>query len=414
MNQPRRRFLQSALAVPSAAWLLRWSSQPATAAPDDAEPLYKISLAEYSMHRMLAAGKLDHLDFAQLTKEEFGIGAVEYWNRPWFEKAEDKEYLEEMKRRAEDAGVRSLLIMVDGEGNLGDPDEAKRKEAVERHHKWVEAAQYLGCHSIRVNARSRGTYEEQLELAADGLARLSEFAKDYHLNVIVENHGGLSSNGKWLASVMKTVDMENCGTLPDFGNFGDYDRYQGVRELMPWAKAVSAKAHKFEEGGNAAHTDYERMMQIVVEAGYHGYVGIEWTGKEPAEIEGIRLTQRLLERVRDKLSENNDNSENDEKSKDENASLGESNSKTHVTEKSDDLSGEKATPKEDFQPSPSDLPVEPKKKPAPKAPGGEKPHAADSIADAVLAEPCEPTGSSFTRQCRRPRLFRRFRRFRCR
>jgi sugar phosphate isomerase/epimerase len=192
--------------------------------------------------------------------------------------------------------------MIDGEGDLGDPDEKARQSAVERHHKWVEAAARLGCHSIRVNARSTGTYEEQLKLAADGLAQLSEFAAGHKLNVIVENHGGLSSDGGWLAGVMKQVGMNNCGTLPDFGNFGSYDRYKGVEELMPYAKAVSAKSHQFDDTGNETKTDYYRMMKIVVDSGYRGFVGIEWEGGKPSEVEGIRLTQKLLERVREKLS----------------------------------------------------------------------------------------------------------------
>jgi len=197
--------------------------------------------------------------------------------------------------------VKSLLIMIDGEGNLGDPDEAKRKLAVENHYRWVEAAKFLGCHSIRVNAASKGEYEEQLKLAADGLRRLSEFGAKHGLNVIVENHGGLSSNGKWLASVIKTVDLPNCGTLPDFGNFGAYDRYEGVRETMPFAKGVSAKSHDFDDEGNETKTDYFKMMKIVLDAGYKGYVGIEYEGSKLDEPAGIRATKKLLERVIAKL-----------------------------------------------------------------------------------------------------------------
>ena len=272
------------------------------AAEKTKKPLYKISLAEYSLHRMIGAGKLDNLDFAAFTKEQFGIDAVEYWNRPFFTKAKDKAYMTDMKKRAADTGVQNLLIMIDGEGKLGDPDEKKRLEAVEKHYKWVEAAKSLDCHSIRVNAASQGTFEEQMKLAADGLGKLSEFAGKLGLNVIVENHGGLSSDGTWLAGVMKMVDKKNCGTLPDFGNFGSYDRYKGVTELMPYAKAVSAKAHHFDDEGNETKTDYLKMMKIVVDAGYNGYVGIEWEGGKPDEVTGIKLTQKLLEKVRAELS----------------------------------------------------------------------------------------------------------------
>lgn len=197
--------------------------------------------------------------------------------------------------------------MCDGEGALGDADEAKRTKAIENHQKWVEAAKFLGCHSIRVNAASSGNYDEQMDRAADGLAQLGEFADQFGINVIVENHGGLSSNGAWLAGVMKKVARPNVGTLPDFGNFQTspgqwYDRYQGVKELMPYAKAVSAKSHEFDGGGNEVRTNYEKMMKIVLDAGYHGYVGIEWEGDKPDEMEGIKLTKKLLQQVREKLS----------------------------------------------------------------------------------------------------------------
>jgi sugar phosphate isomerase/epimerase len=265
------------------------------------KPLFRISLAQWSLHRTLGAGKLDNLDFAKTTKQDFGIEAVEYVNSFFKDKAKDKQYLGEMKRRAADLGVKSLLIMIDGEGHLGDASTSKRTVAVENHYRWIEAAKFLGCHAIRVNARSTGSYDEQAERAADGLRRVTAFGADHNISVIVENHGGLSSNGKWLAAVMKEVDLPNCGTLPDFGNFGDYDRYQGVRELMPYAKAVSAKSHEFDDAGNETRTDYLKMMKIVVDAGYHGHAGIEFEGGGD-EHAGVRATQKLLERVRTELS----------------------------------------------------------------------------------------------------------------
>ncbi|HEX9653063.1 MAG TPA: sugar phosphate isomerase/epimerase family protein [bacterium] len=271
-----------------------------------AEPLYKISLAEWSLHKAIFGKEMDHLDFAKVAKNEFGIDAVEYVNQFFFEKAKDQEYLKEMKTRADGEGVRSLLIMCDREGRLGDPDEKARLQAVENHYKWAAAAKYLGCHSIRVNAASEGTFEEQQKLAADGLRRLTEFSAQHGLNTIVENHGGLSSNGQWLAGVMKMVDHPNCGTLPDFGNFRVkddewYDFYKGVEELMPYAKAVSAKSYDFDEAGSETKIDYLRMMKIVTAAGYHGYVGVEYEGDRLGEKEGIAATKRLLERCRAEL-----------------------------------------------------------------------------------------------------------------
>lgn len=304
----RRQFLKSSTTL--VAGLAAANQQAPYTAADDKQPLYKISIAEYSFHRTMALGKLDPLDFAPFVKKQFGVDAVEYWMGPFANKGRDTKYLTDMKRRADDAGVQSLLIMVDlieREHDLGDPDEGRRKKAVENHYPWIEAAKLFGCHSIRVNARSEGTYEEQLGRAADGLRQLAEFGAGHQMNVIVENHGGLSSNGAWLAAVIRKVGLPNCGTLPDFGNFhlGDgkwYDRYQGVQELMPFAKAVSAKSHEFDASGNETHTDYRRMMQIVVDAGYRGYVGIEYEGQKHTEVDGTRLTQRLLEHVRDELS----------------------------------------------------------------------------------------------------------------
>ncbi len=284
------------------------------AAGQNKDPLYKISVAEYSLHRLIGSGELDPRDFGPFCKQQFDVDAVEYWMGPFHDKAQDRDYMDEMHKKSVDAGVQELLIMVDipdGKGNLGNPDTAGRTEAVEVHYPWVEAAKRMGCHSIRVNARSEGSREEQAKLAADGLRRLSQFAEPHEINVIVENHGGVSSDGAWLAGVIKQVGMENCGTLPDFGNFRIqedewYDRYQGVEELMPFAKAVSAKSHKFDSAGNEVDTDYRRMMEIVLEAGYRGYVGIEWEGGEPeSEIEGVLLTKRLLERVRDELTAEN-------------------------------------------------------------------------------------------------------------
>ncbi len=309
----RRDFLAQSVGLAAGLSILGLSA-PARAAE---QPLFKISLAQWSLHNAFFQKKLDNLDFANTAKREFGIEAIEYVNQFFKDKAKDQGYLTEMKQRAADEGVKSLLIMIDGEGALGDANEAKRKTAVENHYKWVEAAKFLGCHSIRVNAQSSGSYEEQVKLAADGLRRLSEFGAQHEINVIVENHGGLSSNGKWLAETIKLVNNPRCGTLPDFGNFGIdrqkdewYDRYLGVEELMPYAKAVSAKTYDFEDEHPFVtfdsrwkkETDFLKMMQIVLKAGYHGYVGIEYEGTKADEFTGIKKSKELLVRVAEKLA----------------------------------------------------------------------------------------------------------------
>jgi L-ribulose-5-phosphate 3-epimerase len=262
---------------------------------------FKISLAQWSLHRGIESKSVDPLDFAQIANG-YGIDAIEYVNQFFMTRAKDKKYLAEMKRRAAGEGVWSALIMVDDEGKLGDGDDGKRSKAVEDHKKWIEAAAYLGCHSVRVNAYSDGKPEEASRRVADGLRRLVEFADPFGLNVIVENHGELTSNGAWLARTLRSVGHPRCGALPDFGNFGDYDRYKGVEELMPLARAVSAKTHAFDSHGNETKTDYTRMMKIVTASGFHGYVGIEYEGEGLPEREGIAATKRLLERVRNRLS----------------------------------------------------------------------------------------------------------------
>lgn len=312
----RREFFASGAAA--VGGLALSASAGHAVAADEKQPLYRISLAEWSLHKTIFAEKLDHLDFAKVARREFDIDAVEYVNQFFKEKAQDDSYLADMRQRAEDHGVNSLLIMVDGEGHLGDPDDGKRADAIENHKKWVEAAAALGCHSIRVNAASSGSYDDQLNYAADGLYKLALFAEGHQLGVIVENHGGLSSNGAWLAEVMRRVDHPHCGTLPDFGNFrvSDeewYDVYQGVEELMPFAQAVSAKSYDFDddrplvtyrerEGLDPLEIDYSRMMKIVVDSGYRGYVGIEYEGGKLDEFQGILRTKTLLERAHDELT----------------------------------------------------------------------------------------------------------------
>lgn len=299
----RRHLLQALAAgttVPALAPLARAQSAP----------LFDISLAQWSLNRMFFDKELDALDFPTFARSEFDIGAVEYVNQFFMDKAEDNAWLSQLKQRCTDSGVQSVLLMCDREGSLGDPDAAARKQAVENHHKWANAAQFLGCHSIRVNAQSAGSWDEQQKLAADGLRRLSEYAGTLGLNVIVENHGGLSSNGKWLSAVMRDVSLPNCGTLPDFGNFRitpeeRYDNYMGVEELMPFAKGVSAKSYGFDAAGNESSMDYKRLLTIVLDAGYRGYIGVEWEGREPAsQPEGVKLTKALLVRLRDELAPN--------------------------------------------------------------------------------------------------------------
>ncbi len=279
-------------------------------------PFFKLSLAQWSFHKHIQSGEMSPLDFAQKASE-LGFEGIEYVNQLYKEelkkdpdiKVAMKMLLKTLKEKSELYKVQNLLIMVDGEGDLGTLDDNKRAEAIENHKKWVDAAKYLGCHSIRVNAKGEGTAEEVANAAVEGLSKLSEYAEKQGINVLVENHGGYSSNGVWLADVMTRVGKSNCGTLPDFGNFCQtigygsindencidaYDIYKGVSELMPFAKAVSAKSYDFDENGNQPKIDYVKMLQIVKDNGYTGFIGVEYEGSNLGEVEGIIATKKLL------------------------------------------------------------------------------------------------------------------------
>jgi sugar phosphate isomerase/epimerase len=267
------------------------------------KPKPLISLAEWSLHKELFAKKITNMDFPRIAGE-MGFGGVEYVNSFFKDKAENFKYLDSLKVEMKKAKVAPVLIMIDGEGPLGSLKKEERDAAIEKHKKWVLAAKYLGCHSIRVNAYGEGSEAEVAEAAIDGLGRLAEFAAPHKIGVIVENHGGHSSKGAWLSGVMKSINKPNCGTLPDFGNFcikrepkgcaESYDKYQGVEELMPYAKGVSAKSYEFDKNGICTDTDYLRMIEIVKKAGYKGFIGVEYEGSKHSEREGIKLTRDLL------------------------------------------------------------------------------------------------------------------------
>lgn len=298
--------LTSAMALSTT--LPRWA---AAQIPDTAlAPFFKISLAQWSLHKSIFGGSIDNLDFPMAARNTFGIDAVEYVNQ--FFKESGSAYVGELKKRCDDHGVRSLLIMIDKEGGLGDTDKKARKIAVKNHYKWVDAAHLLGCHSIRVNAFGEGSSEAVSAAASNSLHELGAYAAKAGLNVIVENHGHYSSNGQWLANVIRNAEQPNVGTLPDFGNFcirrdgghvwegkcvEEYDRYKGVAEMMPFAKGVSAKTYEFDAAGNETTIDYPRMLKVVKDAGYTGHIGIEYEGSKHSEEAGIRLTKALLERV---------------------------------------------------------------------------------------------------------------------
>jgi len=284
--------------------------------PDENPPReLKISLAQWSLHNKFSSGDLDPVDFAAISMNTYGIDAVEYVNQFYVDSARDEKFWTGMKRRADNAGVKSLLIMVDDEGDLGVADNKVRKESVENHYKWINAAKLLGCHSIRVNAFGEPEREAYRVAMVDSMGELGEYAARENMNVVIENHGLFSSDAKLIAGIIEEVNLPNCGTLPDFGNWclsakwgttqgscdRAYDIYKGVAELLPYAKGVSAKSYNFNAKGENTKIDYYRMLRIVKESGYDGYIGIEYEGEELGEHEGILATMALLKKAWESL-----------------------------------------------------------------------------------------------------------------
>ena len=307
----RRIFIKQSLLSTGAALLA-----PSLFAYNE-EKRFKISLAQWSLHRTLQAGKLDHLDFPVKARNDFGIEAVEYVNgffggkkMNFKEAGKNQDYLNELLKRSKDAEVVNHLLMVDEEGPLALPNQKKRLKAVDNHKKWIEAAKFLGCATVRVNLHGDGDSDAKKTASIDSLSRLGVIAGTMNINVVVENHGSDSSRGVWMADVIKQVNRSNVGTLPDFGNFcishpwgttqdgceEEYDRYKGVAEMLPFAKGVSAKTYDFDANGEQPLMDYKRLMDIVKKSSFEGYIGIEFEGNKGDEDDGIRKTKALLEK----------------------------------------------------------------------------------------------------------------------
>jgi sugar phosphate isomerase/epimerase len=308
----RRTFIKQSLLGAGVLMMV-----PSFRFPGLSDPDIRISLAEWSFHRALETGKMDHLDFPSRAKNEFGISAVEYVNgffggtkMNFKEAAKNKAYLNEMLKRSQDAGVYNHLLMCDDEGPLSSTNEKERLESVDNHKKWIEAAKVLGCVTVRVNLHGEGSAGDRKKASVDALSRLGEFAKPMQVNVVVENHGSVTSNAEWLTDVMKQVGRDNVGTLPDFGNFcishpwgtiqegctDMYDIYKGVQQLLPYAKGVSAKTYDFDSNGEQPLLDYKKLIDIVKASGFKGYMGIEYEGINQPEDEGVRNTQKLLKK----------------------------------------------------------------------------------------------------------------------
>ena len=274
----------------------------------------KISLAQWSLHRAIKINQtLSPFDFS-LKAREMGFDAVEYVSSLYWNVLKTKpikKVTNTLLNNSKDHGIKNLLIMVDGEGDLASNSKNKRQKSVDNHKKWIEMAYDLGCHSIRVNLNGEKSKNKWIEYSSESLTQLCLISRKDKINIIVENHGGLSSNASYLTNVMKNVNLDNCGTLPDFGNFciekidpenyfsqciNEYDKYQGMTQLMPYAKAVSAKSYDFDSNGEESTIDFKRIIDITKEFNYDGYYGVEFEGLNLGENNGIIKTKKLLER----------------------------------------------------------------------------------------------------------------------
>ena len=268
----------------------------------------RISLAQWSLNRAIKAGEIKAIDFAAITRNTYQLDAVEFVGSFYRKQKNDQSFWSDMLVRSESEGVQNLLIMID----LGNPDENDRKAAVENHYGWVDAAKRSGCHSIRVNAFGSGERSVVKAALIDGMGSLCEYAAKAGINILIENHGLYSSEANLMVEVIKAVDSPFMGTLPDFGNWCTsekwggtrddsckqvYDLVGGVKEFMPYAKGVSAKTYDFDEAGDQPRLDYVSLLKTVKDAGYQGYIGIEYEGENLSEPEGIRATKKLIEKV---------------------------------------------------------------------------------------------------------------------
>jgi len=292
-NQTRRSFLHHA-ALGGAS--VSFTPSLLAIAKDDPNR-FQVGIQEYTFHRWIGSGKLDHLDYPALVKKELGITHVEYWNRPFGGKHTDKKYVGELVKRTTGEGMKNVLILVDAKNQLDASNKDQRDKAVDEHKGWIDCAAQLGCDAVRVNCRSGGNPEANLKNAADGVGRLCDYAKGSKVKVVIEPHGGHSQNPDWLIKAMKALKRPNAGILPDFNNFGRYDRYEGVTKSLPYAPAVCAKALKFDTKGNEVHTDYFRMLKIVYESDFSGVISVEFEGRGVDPIKGSKMTKDLILRA---------------------------------------------------------------------------------------------------------------------
>lgn len=257
-------------------------------------------------------GPRDPMDFPRLARDAYGLEAIELEASLHYAHVRNDAYFARLRQQCDASGVRCVVISNMWEGNLaslqGQPEQTARN-----YHRWVDIAAIMGCRLLTVNVNARrGNRDLLAARAAEGLVALTSYSGPRGITVLVENHGWYSAYPPWLVGIMETVNSPFCKLSVDLGNFctrwdsgqcveQQYDPYEGVALMMPHARHVSAKMLGFDERGNDVRTDYVRMLRIIRDAGYQGYIGIEYAGDQLSPDHGIRASLALLRRATSEL-----------------------------------------------------------------------------------------------------------------
>lgn len=295
MSLSRRRFLAASLAS-----CLACRAGRRIASGQD-QRVFKISLSENSLRRRLTDKSVDHLDFAEIARNEFGIDAVEYVSSCFSARVDEAGYLQEMNKRAAEHSVRQLRIELDDQGDLVENDPDQRQQVVRNYRRWIDAAKTLGCYAIGARIGKSDDPQAAFAGAKEALAEITRYAESQRILVLITNNGPPACRPQWLVDLIEAVGGTHLGTQPDFESYQEIDRYAGMKRLLPWAKGISATARTFGADGNELETDYFRMMKIVLDSGYRGHITIDYRGESLDEYAGIGAAKALLGRVQEQM-----------------------------------------------------------------------------------------------------------------
>ncbi len=230
------------------------------------------------------------LDFAGFARKEYGLTHLELIQMSF--PSTEASYLKKLRSAVEAAEAVIENVPIDV-GDICELAPERRAEHVRNIKSWMDVAAAIGSRAVRVNTGPSREGSDALALAVESCKRLAEHADKLGLNVLIENHGGISSDPQLLKQLIESVSTERMGACPDFGGFDEAIRYDGLQKIMPLAKLVHAKSYAFDEHGEETAIDYARCMQIVKNSGFSGVLSIEYEGDGNAS-EGIKKTKELI------------------------------------------------------------------------------------------------------------------------